>query len=584
MNRYMSIVKLAVLSLTLLISTKSFSITLDEYNKYKKSLDLMVNMGYIQPLEYYEGLFEKAKNIEDIEAKEAVMATIRGTKKNWSKNKNSLDKVIDTYKEFEAPNIDYDYLRTLYKTGVCHQLKFRASSVASCFANHYLYAKGDYVNALLWYLESRKQLKKSGSTFNSHVQVINEIKNKIGTHTFNTIKNKFTYGELDIKDINLWLFNESGQKNIVNRKNINKKVMDKTSPTIVTYNNSIKTTYDKYVVLAGKVLDDSKIAKLIINEKEYSLNGEKPGEFSITEYIQLGENKFNIYAEDVFGNNNTKVVSIHRKKPATANQDKKLSPPKNIKFKNPDAVALIIGVDNYESISNAPWAETDANVFYDFAQNALGIPNEKIKLITGYESSEAGIWKAVERWLPTEVNKNKSDLYVYFAGHGLASADGDKAYLIPWDGDPELLERTSILRSELIEGLKDLKPKSVTMFMDTCYSGRTKGGSSTLVADARGLRIVKKNKLNNLPKNFTLFSAAGNDETASSHPTLKHGLFSYWMMKGLGGDADSNNDKKITNAELYAFINKNVQKSAISMGRKQNPQMTGEADRVISTW
>jgi uncharacterized caspase-like protein len=120
--------------------------------------------------------------------------------------------------------------------------------------------------------------------------------------------------------------------------------------------------------------------------------------------------------------------------------------------------------------------------------------------------------------------------------------------------------------------------------MDTCYSGTPKGGKGTLVADSRGLRIVKKDNFSSLPKNFTIFSAASNQQTASSHPNLENGLFSYWMMRGLGGDADSNNDRKITNGELHKFINKNVKKAAALMGRKQNSQLVGDKDKVIASW
>jgi hypothetical protein len=81
-----------------------------------------------------------------------------------------------------------------------------------------------------------------------------------------------------------------------------------------------------------------------------------------------------------------------------------------------------------------------------------------------------------------------------------------------------------------------------------------------------------------------LFSAAANDETAISHPTQKNGLFSYWMMRGLGGEADSNNDNKLTNGELHAFISDKVQKTAINEGHKQNPQLVGDEDAVIASW
>ena len=360
--------------------------------------------------------------------------------------------------------------------------------------------------------------------------------------------------------------------------------IDTSPPEIRTYNSDSFTTTEKYITLSGDIKDDSKIAKVTINGKEVAIKNDGFNQFVVPEYIQLGRNEFNIVSIDVFGNKSSKKIVFNREKAVSKNKDKRLAPPTTVRRSSPNAVALIIGVDKYESIVSAPWAESDASVFYDYVQNTLGISEDRIKLLTGSESSEAGIWKSIERWLPTEVDKNKSDVYVYFAGHGLASTDGNNAYLIPWDGDTDLLERTAILRSELIDGLKDLDAKSVTLFMDTCYSGKARGGKGTLVANSRGLRIVKKDKLNNLPSNFTLFSAAGNDETASSHPSLKHGLFSYWMMRGLGGDADSNNDRKITNGELHVFIDKNVQKNAVSMGRKQHPQLVGDKDKVIASW
>ena len=201
------------------------------------------------------------------------------------------------------------------------------------------------------------------------------------------------------------------------------------------------------------------------------------------------------------------------------------------------------------------------------------------RLITGALVSAVAV---DVKWLPSQVDKNKSNIYVYFAGHGLASEDGKEAYLIPHDGDTSMLSRTAIPRKDVINGLDKLKARSVTLFMDTCYSGAAKGGQQTLVA-SRGLRIVKKNTLADLPSNFTLFSAAANDETAISHPTQKNGLFSYWMMRGLGGEADSNNDNKLTNGELHAFISDKVQKTAISKGHKQNPQLVGDKDKVIAS-
>ena len=48
-------------------------------------------------------------------------------------------------------------------------------------------------------------------------------------------------------------------------------------------------------------------------------------------------------------------------------------------------------------------------------------------------------------------------------------------YLLPHDGAPELLEKTAILRQELFDDIASANPRSVTVFLDTCYSGTTRG-------------------------------------------------------------------------------------------------------------
>ena len=52
-------------------------------------------------------------------------------------------------------------------------------------------------------------------------------------------------------------------------------------------------------------------------------------------------------------------------------------------------------------------------------------------------------------------------------------------------------------------------------------------------------------------------------------------------MKGLEGNADANNDKKITNAELYSYVRSNVTRQAMRLGREQTPQLQGDENRVL---
>ena len=154
-------------------------------------------------------------------------------------------------------------------------------------------------------------------------------------------------------------------------------------------------------------------------------------------------------------------------------------------------------------------------------------------------------------------------------------------YLLPYDASVDLLEDSALLREEVFAAISSTEPRSVTAFLDTCYSGGTRS-EEALVADARGIRIAPKSS--DFPDNFTVLSAAANDQISSSLSAAKHGLFSYFLMRGLEGQADTNDDREITAGALHRYIVDNVPREAARMGRKQNPQMSGDPDRVVLRW
>ena len=93
---------------------------------------------------------------------------------------------------------------------------------------------------------------------------------------------------------------------------------------------------------------------------------------------------------------------------------------------------------------------------------------------------------------------------------------------------------------------------------------------------SRPIAIVAKEQA--IPDNFTVFTAAAGDQTAKPLEEAKHGLFSYFLMKGMEGEADSNKDNAITAGELHSYVQKNViQQSAGS----QTPELQGDANRVL---
>jgi uncharacterized caspase-like protein len=83
------------------------------------------------------------------------------------------------------------------------------------------------------------------------------------------------------------------------------------------------------------------------------------------------------------------------------------------------------------------------------------------------------------------------------------------------------------------------------------------------------------------PDSFTVITASQHDQISSSSPDLQHGIFSYYLMRGMEGDADANKDGKITLGEMQVYLSENVSRQAAMMSRKQEPQLIGDANWVL---
>jgi len=318
-------------------------------------------------------------------------------------------------------------------------------------------------------------------------------------------------------------------------------------------------------------------ASLKVDDEEQGAN--KTGIYTIRRVARVGVvNRITITARDIYGNTDTKTISVARQAMDSRPTFARLNPA-NIKPQPArDAVAIIIGIQNYKLIPKAEFANQDAQVFYDYASRALGIQQGNIKLLVDDDADVSGIYKAFQNWLPLKVRKGKTDVYVFYSGHGLPSADGKSLYFLPVGADRDLIAKTAISQKEIVDALKAAQPKSVTMFIDSCYSGQIRTGE-TLLASARPVVLTVRETA--YPPEFTVITASASDQIASSSPDLKHGIFSYYLMKGLEGEADENKDGTITIGKLQSYLAERVPRFAMTMSRKQEPQLTGDVNRVL---
>jgi len=329
--------------------------------------------------------------------------------------------------------------------------------------------------------------------------------------------------------------------------------------------------------ISGRVTDNTEVAEVLIDGQSQQLSSN--GTFKTSFYIPRIGKTIEIVAFDIKGNKASKLLKIERGNIQQANVQKfkSLNPSVKRVKANPNALALIIGISDYENTkASALYADSDAKTFYDYATMKLGIPSSNIKELINDGADRIDITRAIKTWLLKRTITDKTDIYVFFAGHGLATDDGKGMYLLPYDGVPDLLEDSAIQRKQLFADIQATKPRSVTVFLDTCYSGGTRNEEETLVASLRPILITAKEQ--SVPANFTVLSAAQGNQTSQSLEEAKHGLFSYYMMLGMEGGADTNNDNKITARELHEYVVDKVERQSQF---RQTPELQGNKDRVL---
>ena len=375
---------------------------------------------------------------------------------------------------------------------------------------------------------------------------------------------------------------EEKKKKLLEAKLLAKKAEEERKLAALALDNSPPEIYAEVVKakgakaqIRGKIKDDMSISSASANDIPIEIDSE--GSFTLDVYIPRSGKTLLLTAVDEAGKETIFELVLKRGKLASSAGPKfaELNPVNRDAQRNDDAVALLVGIADYERTkARAAYADEDAKFFYDYATLKLGVPEDNILELMNENADLVELKIATKNWLKRMVRGGKSDIYIFFAGHGMASDDGKNMYLLPYDGAPELLKESAISRNELFADIKAADPRSVTVFFDTCYSGQSRGEDMLIAARPVLIKTIKKD----IPDNFTLFSAAAGDQTAKPLEEVKHGMFSYFLMKGMEGEADKNQDNKITAGELHEYVKKNVMRQSSG---SQTPELQGDMDKVL---
>jgi tetratricopeptide (TPR) repeat protein len=226
----------------------------------------------------------------------------------------------------------------------------------------------------------------------------------------------------------------------------------------------------------------------------------------------------------------------------------------------PEAYAVVAGIGQYRDkrLPGVPYAVADARSIADALVESAGLAKADVLLLTDAEATQDKLLRAVREWLPRRVSPNAL-VYVYYAGLGTVVPSSGEAALTPWDGNPEQAERLITVRA-LYDALSAAQVRLTLVLLDTCFAA---GGSRCPSLRPNQARTGVGLPLDLVPDNGVIaFVASGGKEASLEFPRVKHGLFTHYLLNGLYGEADRDENGRLTLSELVQFTQEQVTETA----------------------
>ncbi len=278
----------------------------------------------------------------------------------------------------------------------------------------------------------------------------------------------------------------------------------------------------------------------------------------------------------------TKLVYVNSNLKSSYQYEKLSDVDKNIPQStatNPYRFALVIGNENYsshqvdlKSESNVDFARNDASAFKEYCTNTLGIPEKNITFLL--DATVGQINQGIDKLkLLSKACNGKSQLIVFYAGHGFPDEKTKEPYLIPVDVSGANVTY-GIKLQDLYTNLTAFPSERITVYLDACFTG---GGRNAGLIASRGVKVKPKEET--LAGNIVVFSSSSGEQSSLPFADQKHGMFTYYLLKKL---QETKGD--VTYSELFESLNEKVSiESLLVNSKEQNPVVNTSQD-VAEKW
>jgi hypothetical protein len=226
--------------------------------------------------------------------------------------------------------------------------------------------------------------------------------------------------------------------------------------------------------------------------------------------------------------------------------------------------AVVIGVSRYTAMPSLKFTDDDAYRFYSFLKSPEGgaLPDEQIALLVDEDATREKVLSTMRQYF-LKADANDVVLF-YFSGHGLEGC------FLPVDFDGY---NNKLRHEEIKQVLMQSKAKHKLCIADACHSGTLNYG---LAAKGQAVSLDKYYQaFEDSNGGVALLMSSKGEELSLEDHGLRQGVFTYYMLRGLKGSANTNGDNIITIRELYNYVYSRVREYTTNV---QTPVLTGVYD------
>jgi uncharacterized caspase-like protein/WD40 repeat protein len=331
------------------------------------------------------------------------------------------------------------------------------------------------------------------------------------------------------------------------------------------------------------------LANMVEVNQNRSVGQKKLGQvFSEEIPLSVGYNQIEIDVVLKDGQKITKTLGVSRKVYGTISAAPSAAPITRQRGVEAQPWAVVVGVSEYanKAIPSLHYADQDAQAFADFLQRPEGggIQQDHMRLLTNKNATLANLKEALVEFLSQAIDKDL--VIIFFAGHGAPDpARPSNLYMLTYDSDLSRLGTTAYPMWDMQTLLtRQLTAKRIVVFSDACHSGGISAEFAT-----RGVNTPESNLINQYladlaraKEGIVMFTASAAGEVSQEFPELGHGVFTYYLLEGMKGEADLNNDYTVTINELMQYVEDQVKRKTKGAQNPTRSQTIFDKDLTIS--